>query len=52
MLRRMRKFFRTPKGLLLIVLAIFTAVAAPGEGVHAVLSSMGTPHSPPVSSMC
>ena len=29
----MRRFFRTPKGLLTIVLAILTAIAAPGEGL-------------------
>jgi len=30
------RFFRTPKGLLLIVLAVLTAVAAPVEGLRAV----------------
>jgi Na+-translocating ferredoxin:NAD+ oxidoreductase RnfD subunit len=32
----LRKFFRTPKGLLTIVLAILTAVAAPFEGLRLV----------------
>jgi Na+-translocating ferredoxin:NAD+ oxidoreductase RnfD subunit len=34
--RRAKNFFKTPKGLLLIVLAIFVAVSAPGEGVGSV----------------
>jgi Na+-translocating ferredoxin:NAD+ oxidoreductase RnfD subunit len=34
------RFFRTPKGLLLIVLAILAAVAAPGEGGALVLRSL------------
>jgi Na+-translocating ferredoxin:NAD+ oxidoreductase RnfD subunit len=33
---------RTPKGLLLIVLAVFAAVAAPGEGIRAVALGMGS----------
>jgi Na+-translocating ferredoxin:NAD+ oxidoreductase RnfD subunit len=32
----LRRFFRTPKGLLVIVLAILTAVAAPAEGIRLV----------------
>ena len=39
--RRVRNFFRTPKGLLLIILAILSAIAAPGEGLRAVLTGMG-----------
>jgi Na+-translocating ferredoxin:NAD+ oxidoreductase RnfD subunit len=31
-----RRFFRTPKGLLIIVLAILTALAAPAEGIKLV----------------
>jgi Na+-translocating ferredoxin:NAD+ oxidoreductase RnfD subunit len=42
MLRRVRNFLRTPKGLLLIILAIFTAIAAPGEGLRAVAAGMGS----------
>ena len=36
MRRNIKKFFKTPKGLLTIILVIFAAVAAPGEGVRAV----------------
>ena len=32
-LAEIRRFFRTPKGLLIIVLAILAALAAPGEGI-------------------
>jgi Na+-translocating ferredoxin:NAD+ oxidoreductase RnfD subunit len=35
-----RRFFRTPKGLLTIVLAILTALAAPHEGVALVLPGL------------
>ncbi len=41
---RMRKaisFFKTPKGLLTILLVVLTAIAAPGEGVRVVLINMG-----------
>ena len=31
------RFFRTPKGILLIVLALLTAIAIPGEGLHRAL---------------
>jgi len=34
------KFFRTPKGLLIIILAIFIAIAAPHEGIRAVAPGM------------
>lgn len=34
--RRVRRFLKTPKGLLTIVLAILVAIAAPHEGVRAV----------------
>lgn len=33
MRRRAKKFFKTPKGLLIIVLAIFVAMSAPSEGI-------------------
>jgi Na+-translocating ferredoxin:NAD+ oxidoreductase RnfD subunit len=36
MRRRAKNFFKTPKGLLTIILVIFVAVAAPREGVRAV----------------
>jgi Na+-translocating ferredoxin:NAD+ oxidoreductase RnfD subunit len=39
---RLIRFFKTPKGLLIIILAILTAVAAPGEGVGAVALNMGS----------
>jgi Na+-translocating ferredoxin:NAD+ oxidoreductase RnfD subunit len=42
MRRRVRKFLRTPKGLLLIILAIFVLMAAPGEGIRAVAAGMGS----------
>ena len=35
-----RRFFRTPKGLLLVVLAILTGVAAPVEGVRLVAPTL------------
>lgn len=34
------RFFKTPKGLLIIILAVLTAVAAPGEGTGAVALNM------------
>ncbi len=40
MLLRVRRFFKTPKGLLTIVLAMLTAVAAPSQGVGAVVGSL------------
>jgi Na+-translocating ferredoxin:NAD+ oxidoreductase RnfD subunit len=42
MLRRVRNFFRTPKGHLTVILAILTAIAAPGEGTRAVAAGMGS----------
>jgi Na+-translocating ferredoxin:NAD+ oxidoreductase RnfD subunit len=39
---RVIRFFKTPKGLLIIILVILTAVAAPGEGVGAVALNMGS----------
>ena len=36
------RFFKTPKGLLTIVLLCLTAIAAPGEGVEAVALNMGS----------
>lgn len=40
-MRKLIRFFRTPKGLLTIFLAILTAIAAPGEGVGAVARNVG-----------
>jgi Na+-translocating ferredoxin:NAD+ oxidoreductase RnfD subunit len=34
--RAVRKFFATPKGLLIIILTLFIALAAPGEGIAVV----------------
>lgn len=39
-MKALRQFFRTPKGLLTIVLAILIAVAAPAEGVTSVLPGL------------
>jgi Na+-translocating ferredoxin:NAD+ oxidoreductase RnfD subunit len=36
--RKVRKFFKTPKGLLTIILWIFAAMALPGQGVRAAIS--------------
>jgi len=36
----LQRFFRTPKGLLTIVLVLLAAVAAPGEGVRLVIPSL------------
>jgi len=35
MRRRAKNFFKTPKGLLTIILVFFAVLAAPGQGVHA-----------------
>ena len=40
MWRKVQKFFKTPKGLLIIILVILAAIAAPGEGVREVLTAM------------
>jgi Na+-translocating ferredoxin:NAD+ oxidoreductase RnfD subunit len=37
-----RRFFRTPKGLLIIVLAILTVLAAPGEGLSHVVPGLAS----------
>ena len=42
MRRKIRNFLKTPKGLLLIILAILAAIAAPGEGVRAVSYGLGS----------
>jgi len=38
---RVKKFFRTPKGLLLAILSALTAIAAPGEGAGAAYGLLG-----------
>jgi Na+-translocating ferredoxin:NAD+ oxidoreductase RnfD subunit len=40
MRRRAKKFFKTPKGLLTLILVVLTAIAAPGEGLRIVLPGM------------
>ena len=40
MRRRAKKFFKTPKGLLTIILVILAAIAAPGEGLRAVMPGL------------
>jgi enediyne biosynthesis protein E5 len=41
-MHRVLRFFKTPKGLLTILLALLTLMAAPGEGARAVTLNMGT----------
>jgi Na+-translocating ferredoxin:NAD+ oxidoreductase RnfD subunit len=38
--RRAKKFFKTPKGLLTIILVLLAAIAAPGEGLRTVLPGL------------
>src|SRR4051812_21743025 len=40
-MRKLIHFFKTPKGLLTILLVIVTAIAAPGEGTRKVLLNLG-----------
>ena len=40
-MRKVIHFFKSPKGLLTILLVILTVIAAPGEGVEAVALNMG-----------
>ena len=40
MRRRAKKFFKTPKGLLTLILFALAAIAAPGEGLRTVLPGM------------
>ena len=40
MLRKIRNFFKTPKGLVTIILAILIAMAAPGQGFRAVMTGL------------
>jgi Na+-translocating ferredoxin:NAD+ oxidoreductase RnfD subunit len=41
-MHRVLRFFKTPKGQLMIILGILTAIAAPGERVGAVALNMGS----------
>ncbi len=40
MRRRAKKFFKTPKGLLTIILVALATIAAPGEGIHTVVPGL------------
>jgi Na+-translocating ferredoxin:NAD+ oxidoreductase RnfD subunit len=40
MWRKLKRFFRTPKGMLCIILAILAGMAAPGEGIRMVLPGL------------
>jgi len=40
-MRKVKQFFKTPKGLVTIILLILTAIAAPGEGIGTVVTGMG-----------
>jgi Na+-translocating ferredoxin:NAD+ oxidoreductase RnfD subunit len=40
-MRKAKQFFKTPKGLLIIILLILTVIAAPGEGWRTVAVGMG-----------
>lgn len=42
MRRRIKNFFKTPKGLATIILVIFAVLAAPGQDVRAVAAGMGS----------
>jgi len=39
-LRRIKNFFKTPKGLVTIILAVLIAMAAPGQGFRAVMAGL------------
>ena len=40
MLRKIKNFFKTPKGLVTIILAVLIAMAAPGQGFHTVMTGL------------
>jgi Na+-translocating ferredoxin:NAD+ oxidoreductase RnfD subunit len=42
MLRKAQRFFKTPKGLLLLILLGLIAISAPGQGVRMVLVGLGS----------
>jgi Na+-translocating ferredoxin:NAD+ oxidoreductase RnfD subunit len=39
---KLARFFKTPKGLLILILVILSAIAAPGEGIGLVVLNMGS----------
>ena len=41
MWRKAKRFFKTPKGLLILILAILIAMAAPGQGIGTVAPGLG-----------
>ena len=41
-MRKVKNFFKTPKGLVTIILVILAAIAAPGEGVRAVVIGLAS----------
>ncbi len=41
MWRRAKKFFKTPKGLLTLILALLIVMAAPGQGLRSVATGLG-----------
>jgi Na+-translocating ferredoxin:NAD+ oxidoreductase RnfD subunit len=41
-LRRIRNFFKTPKGLVTIILVVLIAMAAPGQGFRAVMTGLAS----------
>lgn len=41
-MRKVRKFFQTPKGLATLVLAVFILLAAPGQGIKVLGTSLGS----------
>jgi Na+-translocating ferredoxin:NAD+ oxidoreductase RnfD subunit len=42
MLRRAKRFFKTPKGLLILILLALIAISAPGQGLRMVLVGLGS----------
>ena len=40
--RKLERFFKTPKGLLTIILALLIGIAAPGQGLRAVAAGLGS----------
>lgn len=40
MLRKAKKFFKTPKGMLIIILVLLAAIAAPGQGLRTLLPGL------------
>jgi len=42
MWRKLKQFFKTPKGLLTIILVVLAAISAPHEGLRVVLPGLGS----------